>query len=261
MKKTIRLFLIAAIVASAFVACKKSPETQLVNEIERAQKECPIKFGVMGELENILWVPADSQVVYSVKFNEKIGPIKAFGLQNDTALVVSALRNSANRDDQSRQFFRLMTAAGASLRIDFIGAQTGDTVRYILDKNLINEKIVNGGYMELSEWHELLKSSIRSQAEQLPQSMGDGMTMIGIDITDTDIVYTVRLDAASVQAVGDKGINPETVKKNMIRMLHASRSAAQFATLVKSAGLGLQYNFVGPDDQSVISVEIPSAEL
>lgn len=256
--KNFLLLSLVLIISTVVTSCQSASE-KLAQQVDNARTMCPINIGPMASITNIEYNRIDNRLTYTVAVNDNAVPVEI--LSADTAMIANALLNAALSDQNNAELLELITDAQATLEIKYEGRNSGTSSSAVIEPAQIVEKAADAKPLSVDQWRESLLNSIELQSKALPQPMGPEMTMTAIAVDNNVICYTVTLTDKGAESLATSQRTPRQVKAAMLKMLHASKSAAQFGTLVKSTGMSLRYTFLNPEGATVMTVDIPNDEI
>ena len=128
MKRVVCNVLVLALVAMTLLSCESNSakKTLLKMDIEKTQKELPLKLGSMGELTGLTY--DDDVVTITYLLNENLNDIE--GLIKDSTLVKENFQCMVARNNNMQKMVKQMAGVEASLVLKYKGKTSGSRIIY-----------------------------------------------------------------------------------------------------------------------------------
>ena len=192
-------------------SCQKD---KLKSEIEKADKKCPINLGEMGIITDITY--DDKNVTYTYLLNKGVTIIKTIKEDpEDAKETVKSLYSNPNKS--TKALIDLMIKNGAGLNAVFIDKETGEKASFELSNKDLKSLALSKGNNKENGLNNL-KAEIKVANLQFPASMGYGMTILKIELTDKAVIYQCEMDE-NISTIDQMKKQAAQIKQNIIESL------------------------------------------
>lgn len=237
------------------VGCIDS-KTKLKNEVNSANKSCPISMGVMGELS-------------AFTYDEKENNVSIFFTLSEDFVDFNDLKGV---EDSLLQSFKLSASKGSMQKITKEIIDAGASLTLVLTSSADpSQKVeVTLSLEDLKDSHsstktdaeindELIANQIKMEMERVPYVVDEGMTMVKVTDDGKNINYFCEID----ENLYDMDVISE-LKSEMKKEMSAAfddPAMKKFAENILSANRGIIYHYQGSQSGTDIIIVFTPSDL
>lgn len=209
--------------------------------IEFANKQCPIKVGVSGEVSSITFDGTD--VIYTMLMNEDYIDLEALEKTPDSmkSAVIAMFRNPKG---SIREMLDLVVETNSGVKFIYKGQETGKEIECYLNtedlKNILDEKI-SAKENDQKKLEELVKVTNVS----CPMTIDETTVLEKLAIESDNVVYIYKIDEDAVDMSALKS-NKVQMKQGLKASLDVSEpSLRMFLEACMKDNKNLVYRYTG----------------
>lgn len=258
MKRVVCNVLVLALVVMALLSCESNSakKTLLKMDIEKTQKELPLKLGSMGELTGLTY--DDDVVTITYLLNENLNDIE--GLIKDSTLVKENFQCMVARNNNMQKMVKQMAGVEASLVLKYKGKTSGKVASVTIAKEELanTDKFILTG-AEAAE--KLVKNLSRLERNRMPTNVGNGIKMVDAFWDGNNYVYLASLDNHIYSIEALRMSDKNEMKKGIVMALANEPASQAFveAMITLRKNICYRYQIEGSDDH--VDVVVPYSEL
>ena len=258
MKRVVCNVLVLALVVMTLLSCESNSakKTLLKMDIEKTQKELPLKLGSMGELTGLTY--DDDVVTITYLLNENLNDIE--GLIKDSILVKENFQCMVARNNNMQKMVKQMAGVEASLVLKYKGKTSGKVASVTIAKEELanTDKFILTG-AEAAE--KLVKNLSRLERNRMPTNVGNGIKMVDAFWDGNNYVYLASLDNHIYSIEALRMSDKNEMKKGIVMALANEPASQAFveAMITLRKNICYRYKIEGCDDY--VDVVVPYSEL
>ena len=258
MKRVVCNVLVLALVVMTLLSCESNSakKTLLKMDIEKTQKELPLKLGSMGELTGLTY--DDDVVTITYLLNENLNDIE--GLIKDSTLVKENFQCMVARNNNMQKMVKQMAGVEASLVLKYKGKTSGKVASVTIAKEELanTDKFILTG-AEAAE--KLVKNLSRLERNRMPTNVGNGIKMVDAFWDGSNYVYLASLDNHIYSVEALRMSDKNEMKKGIVMALANEPASQAFveAMITLRKNICYRYQIEGSDDH--VDVVVPYSEL
>ena len=258
MKRIACSVLMLASLVVMLVSCDSNvaKKTLLKMDVEKIQKELPIKLGSMGDLSSVTY--EDDVVTLTYLVNETLNDID--GLIKDSTLVKENFQCMVARNNNMQKMVKQMAVVEASLVLKYKGRTSGKVASVTIAKEELanTDKFILTG-TEAAE--KLVKNLSRLERNRMPTNVGNGIKMVDAFWEGDNYVYLASL-ANHIYSIEALRMSDKNEMKKGIIMALANEPASQaFIEAMITLRKNICYRYQIEDSDDHVDVVIPYSEL
>ena len=251
MKKILSLAVLL-VVAAVFVSCGKS---RLAAAVEKANKDCPVSLGMMGEMTSMEMVGDDVMITYSL--DESLVNI-SFIASNKEMLKDNAMEMFSSPKGDLKTVLEELSRADAGLVLRFVGRDSEERADIRLDSKEI--KLLLDGDVQ-KDPHAVLKGQVDITNKQCPMKIETGMTITHLTLEDGCVVYNVECDE-NLYSIAQIRANIVEARESIVEALKSDDPSVKvFVDVCKEAHCDIAYRYVGDSSGDTCLVKVSCDEL
>lgn len=253
MKKIVCNVLMLASVVVMLLSCESNvaKKTLLKMEIEKIQKELPVRLGSMGDLTTVTY--EDDVVTLTYLLNEKLNDID--GLIKDTTLVKENFQCMVARNNAFQKMVKEIAAADASLLLEYKGNTSGKVASVTITKDVLanTDKFILTG---TAAAEKLVMNATRLERNRMPTDVGSGVKIVDAFWEGDNYVYLATLSKSLYTIEGLRMADKNAMKQGVIAALANEPSSRTFieAMITLRKNVGYRYQIEGSKDHVDIMV-------
>lgn len=260
MKRIKLLLLLLAMTLCVNAAWSQTEHVMTKEELRQITIETnarlPISMGQMMELSSMSL--SESELLITIGVNDAFGTFAQAAKRPADQLKESAIMALGTIGDEDMSaMVRAVAANGLNLHIVYAVVGTDTKVGVLLTPSDL-QKIMQMDKSPLAFLEQMVKSSQQS----LPMSMGNGLTMIELKMSDHRFEYVFQIDE-SIQSMNVMMQQEAAVRQAMEQMLGRGNDVTvvmQLSAMVE-CGMDLVYTYIGSVSRKKLSIAIPSKRL
>ena len=258
MKRIVCNVLMLASVVLMLLSCDSNvaKKTLLKNDVEKIQKELPVRLGSMGDLTTVTY--EDDVVTLTYLLNEKLNDID--GLIKDTTLVKENFQCMVARNNTFQKMIKEIADADASLVLNYKGKTSGKVASVTISK----EEMANTDSFILTGTaaaEKLVANITRLERNTMPTDVGSGVKIVDAFWEGDNYVYLATLSKSLYTIEGLRMADKNAMKQGVIAALASEPSSRTFieAMITLRKNVGYRYQIVGSKDH--VDVLVSYSEL
>lgn len=258
MKRIVYNVLVLALLVVTLMSCdsNSAKKTLLKMDVDKMQKELPLKLGSMGDLTALTY--DDDVVTITYLLNENLNDID--GLIKDSILIKENFQCMVSRNNNMQKMVRQIAAADASLVLKYKGQTSGKVASVTIAKEELanTDKFILTG-TEAAE--KLVKNLSRLERNRMPTTVGNGIKMVDAFWDGDNYVYLASLDKRIYSIEALRMSDKNEMKKGIIMALANEPASQAFieAIITLRKNICYRYKIEGSDDY--VDVVVPYSEL
>ena len=226
-------------------------KTLLKNDVEKIQKELPVRLGSMGDLTTVTY--EDDVVTLTYLLNEKLNDID--GLIKDTTLVKENFQCMVARNNTFQKMVKEIADADASLVLNYKGKTSGKVASVTISK----EEMANTDNFILTGTaaaEKLVANITRLERNRMPTDVGSGVKIVDAFWEGDNYVYLATLSKSLYTIEGLRMADKNAMKQGVIAALASEPSSRTFieAMITLRKNVGYRYQIEGSKDHVDILV-------
>lgn len=243
---------IGILMCAAMCVFSSCADTKLKNSVEKANKDCPVSLGIVGEMTSIEY--KGDAVEFLFNFDEQFVKIDALSdnLEDTKASIITNMLGNESIDE----IFDILLETNTNMRLVFKGKDSG------------KEAIIE---FTPEEIEELKDTPAPTDEEKLATAIAAANRQFPLD-TGTGVIVTEMIDKGDVVAylnqVPDESFltqvanNTEAVKNSQkIYFKMMTESDRALFRMVAELGKGLSYIYYTDESDETVEVTYTSEEL
>lgn len=237
MKKVFSLFAAVAMLSMALVSC--GGNDHLKELAKKANDECPISMGMMGEISSIEFDGKD--IVYFASVDEDWVDLDVMK-ENKEEAKQGILQYFTAPSKDVDEMLKELEKSDAGIKYVYEGKKSGKKVEIRLTVKEIKDAIANPMNPE-----ELLAQDVRVTNDECPMEVDEGMVITEILIEGSDVVYVCQVDETLFD-MDDFETNREAAQaalEEYMASLANDPSGKAFLNHCKNAGKDIVYRYQG----------------
>ena len=253
MKRIVCNVLMLASVVVMLLSCESNvaKKTLLKMEIEKIQKELPIKLGSMGDLSAVTYEDDVVKLTYLV--NETLNDVD--GLRKDSTLVKENFQCMVARNNTFQKMVKEIADADASLVLNYKGKTSGKVASVTISK----EEMANTDNFILTGTaaaEKLVANITRLERNRMPTDVGSGVKIVDAFWEGDNYVYLATLSKSLYTIEGLRMADKNAMKQGVIAALANEPSSRTFieAMITLRKNVGYRYQIEGSKDHVDIMV-------
>lgn len=253
MKRIVCNVLMLASVVLMLLSCDSNvaKKTLLKNDVEKIQKELPVRLGSMGDLTTVTY--EDDVVTLTYLLNEKLNDID--GLIKDTTLVKENFQCMVARNNTFQKMVKEIADADASLVLNYKGKTSGKVASVTISK----EEMANTDNFILTGTaaaEKLVANITRLERNRMPTDVGSGVKIVDAFWEGDNYVYLATLSKSLYTIEGLRMADKNAMKQGVIAALASEPSSRTFieAMITLRKNVGYRYQIEGSKDHVDILV-------
>ena len=253
MKRIVYNVLMLASVVLMLLSCDSNvaKKTLLKNDVEKIQKELPVRLGSMGDLTTVTY--EDDVVTLTYLLNEKLNDID--GLIKDTTLVKENFQCMVARNNTFQKMVKEIADADASLVLNYKGKTSGKVASVTISK----EEMANTDNFILTGTaaaEKLVANITRLERNRMPTDVGSGVKIVDAFWEGDNYVYLATLSKSLYTIEGLRMADKNAMKQGVIAALASEPSSRTFieAMITLRKNVGYRYQIEGSKDHVDILV-------
>lgn len=253
MKRIVYNVLMLASVVLMLLSCDSNvaKKTLLKNDVEKIQKELPVRLGSMGDLTTVTY--EDDVVTLTYLLNEKLNDID--GLIKDTTLVKENFQCMVARNNTFQKMVKEIADADASLVLNYKGKTSGKVASVTISK----EEMANTDSFILTGTaaaEKLVANITRLERNRMPTDVGSGVKIVDAFWEGDNYVYLATLSKSLYTIEGLRMADKNAMKQGVIAALASEPSSRTFieAMITLRKNVGYRYQIDGSKDHVDILV-------
>ena len=253
MKRIVCNVLMLASVVLMLLSCDSNgaKKTLLKNDVEKIQKELPVRLGSMGDLTTVTY--EDDVVTLTYLLNEKLNDID--GLIKDTTLVKENFQCMVARNNVFQKMVKEIADADASLVLNYKGKTSGKVASVTISK----EEMANTDSFILTGTaaaEKLVANITRLERNRMPTDVGSGVKIVDAFWEGDNYVYLATLSKSLYTIEGLRMADKNAMKQGVIAALANEPSSRTFieAMITLRKNVGYRYQIEGSKDHVDIMV-------
>ena len=240
--------LIICVIASMLCSCA---ESKLKLAAEAANKNCPVSFGMIGELTSVTY--DGNTMEFLLTMDEEFTDIDKLGA--DPERMKTSLMAWAD-NEKTRELFEMIIDADASLTLIYRGKTSGKEARAELTSSELKKALDS----PMATAEEKLKLAIEQTNLQMPMDTGTGVVITELVDEGDVVVYIAKVtDLEQFKMLSGDIDNIKNSQRLMFKMMGPAEKMF-FKTIVE-AGKDLGYMFCADGTDETIKVIHTNAEL
>lgn len=258
MKRIVCNVLMLASVVVMLLSCESNvaKKTLLKNDVEKIQKELPVRLGSMGDLTTVTY--EDDVVTLTYLLNEKLNDID--GLIKDTTLVKENFQCMVARNNTFQKMIKEIADADASLVLNYKGKTSGKVASVTISK----EEMANTDNFILTGTaaaEKLVANITRLERNRMPTDVGSGVKIVDAFWEGDNYVYLATLSKSLYTIEGLRMADKNAMKQGVIAALANEPSSRTFieAMITLRKNVGYRYQIEGSKDH--VDIMISYSEL
>ena len=258
MKRIVYNVLMLASVVLVLLSCDShvAKKTLLKNDVEKIQKELPVRLGSMGDLTTVTY--EDDVVTLTYLLNEKLNDID--GLIKDTTLVKENFQCMVARNNTFQKMVKEIADADASLVLNYKGKTSGKVASVTISK----EEMANTDNFILTGTaaaEKLVANITRLERNRMPTDVGSGVKIVDAFWEGDNYVYLATLSKSLYTIEGLRMADKNAMKQGVIAALASEPSSRTFieAMITLRKNVGYRYQIEGSKDH--VDVLVSYSEL
>lgn len=253
MKRFVCNVLMLASVVLMLLSCDSNvaKKTLLKKDVEKIQKELPVRLGSMGDLTTVTY--EDDVVTLTYLLNEKLNDID--GLIKDTTLVKENFQCMVARNNTFQKMVKEIADADASLVLNYKGKTSGKVASVTISK----EEMANTDSFILTGTaaaEKLVANITRLERNRMPTDVGSGVKIVDAFWEGDNYVYLATLSKSLYTIEGLRMADKNAMKQGVIAALASEPSSRTFieAMITLRKNVGYRYQIEGSKDHVDILV-------
>ena len=253
MKRIVYNVLMLASVVLMLLSCDSNvaKKTLLKKDVEKIQKELPVRLGSMGDLTTVTY--EDDVVTLTYLLNEKLNDID--GLIKDTTLVKENFQCMVARNNTFQKMIKEIADADASLVLNYKGKTSGKVASVTISK----EEMANTDSFILTGTaaaEKLVANITRLERNRMPTDVGSGVKIVDAFWEGDNYVYLATLSKSLYTIEGLRMADKNAMKQGVIAALASEPSSRTFieAMITLRKNVGYRYQIEGSKDHVDILV-------
>lgn len=253
MKRFVYNVLMLASVVLMLLSCDSNvaKKTLLKKDVEKIQKELPVRLGSMGDLTTVTY--EDDVVTLTYLLNEKLNDID--GLIKDTTLVKENFQCMVARNNTFQKMIKEIADADASLVLNYKGKTSGKVASVTISK----EEMANTDSFILTGTaaaEKLVANITRLERNRMPTDVGSGVKIVDAFWEGDNYVYLATLSKSLYTIEGLRMADKNAMKQGVIAALASEPSSRTFieAMITLRKNVGYRYQIEGSKDHVDILV-------
>lgn len=258
MKRIVCNVLMLASVVLMLLSCDSNvaKKTLLKKDVEKIQKELPVRLGSMGDLTTVTY--EDDVVTLTYLLNEKLNDID--GLIKDTTLVKENFQCMVARNNTFQKMVKEIADADASLVLNYKGKTSGKVASVTISK----EEMANTDNFILTGTaaaEKLVANITRLERNRMPTDVGSGVKIVDAFWEGDNYVYLATLSKSLYTIEGLRMADKNAMKQGVIAALASEPSSRTFieAMITLRKNVGYRYQIEGSKDH--VDVLVSYSEL
>ena len=253
MKRIVCNVLMLASVVVMLLSCDSNgaKKTLLKNDVEKIQKELPVRLGSMGDLTTVTY--EDDVVTLTYLLNEKLNDVD--GLRKDSTLVKENFQCMVARNNTFQKMVKEIADADASLVLNYKGKTSGKVASVTISK----EEMANTDSFILTGTaaaEKLVANITRLERNRMPTDVGSGVKIVDAFWEGDNYVYLATLSKSLYTIEGLRMADKNAMKQGVIAALANEPSSRTFieAMITLRKNVGYRYQIEGSKDHVDIMV-------
>ena len=258
MKRFVCNVLMLASVVLVLLSCDSNvaKKTLLKNDVEKIQKELPVRLGSMGDLTTVTY--EDDVVTLTYLLNEKLNDID--GLIKDTTLVKENFQCMVARNNAFQKMVKEIADADASLVLKYKGKTSGKVASVTICK----EEMANTDNFILTGTaaaEKLVANITRLERNRMPTDVGSGVKIVDAFWEGDNYIYLATLSKSLYTIEGLRMADKNAMKQGVIAALANEPSSRTFIEAMITLRKNIGYRYQLEDSKEHVDILIPYSEL
>ena len=170
-------------------SCENAKIKQLKNEIEAANKDCPISIGVLGDVQHIEYNNKNNSVEYLILTD---GAVFNNFVRDNIYLLYRTARLEFVEGDK-KDFLKLLIDAEVNFEYIYKSKSTGEVLSVYFSLEDLKE-IESMPLSESERVQLLLDDLVLLLNSSCPVTLEDGLIMLGFNYDSNNVVYSYLAD-------------------------------------------------------------------
>ena len=258
MKKNTEFWMVIAVFILLLSSCDKQKK-ELKEEVEKFNNQCPISLGDVGAINSVSY---DGEIV-EMKFssNETFAPISS--LSNHQQEFKEAISIGLTRG-ANKKFVDMIIAAKSTLRILFIGSQTGQRAETSMTFDELSKTMDK--FSNMNDKQKLILSMLIGSKIKLPIMIDNITKLVGLSLTSDALIYKYEISDPETGQNMDSSIS--FIKYiTLSQMAHSINNGMmgernrQFYQALMDCNQGLEYEYHELNTGKRVSFRISTDEI
>lgn len=254
MKKFLAILTLLAIVATATTSCTFAGKYRLKNDIEEANKNCPMEAEDLGTLTSIRYDESSDMVVFNYVVSADSKDIITL-FQSDPALTKTMMRVNFSADNTDVQnLLKEIVDAGCGIRAVYTHGHQDVSVELSCAEC---RELLNNPPSEQEKNRLSLLLVVSSMNGMCPIDMGDDMIMESIYDTGSDMVYSIKVPDDMLVALNQG-------RDDLVAGLRNGLASENMKQIVKTCivnNRGIVYRYAGSISGERYEIRFPVEDL
>jgi hypothetical protein len=258
MKKVFLAFMMVLSLSVMFVSCDKSTAKKMLlkQEIEKAQRQMPIKLGVIGEITNITY--ENDNVTFSYLVDEKFTDKSIF--EGDLNVVKDNFVCVMVRNSSTRKLVSAIVDAKASLTFSYKGKKTGKTASVTVS----NEELANADNLDISAEKAaqmLIDNTVNSERSNMPVNLEPGVSITDSFWEGNVLVYVITMDGKMFSVNILDSLDKDALRTASKNQLKSSPSVQSFIQAMVALNKTITYRYQVEGHDKHIDVTFSNVDM
>jgi hypothetical protein len=258
MKRIVCNVLMLASLVVMLLSCDSNvtKKTLLKMEVDKIQKELPVRLGGMGDLTAVTY--EDDVVTLTYLLNEKLNDID--GLVKDTTLVKENYQCMVARNNAMQKMVKEIADADASLVLKYKGKASGKVASVTISREELADmdKLILTG---TAAAEKLVENIARLERSKMPKEVGRGVKLVDAFWEGDNYVYLATLSNSLFTIEGMRMADKNAIKQGIIATLANEPSSQTFIEAMITLRKNIAYRYQMEDSKEHVDVLISYSEL
>lgn len=241
----------------ALMSCSFA-KSELKKVVEEVNKECPVSYGIVGELSGVEYDEDENEVVMTVALNKNL-PMNLSALEGVKGNLKRATMGSWADSDDVIEMMKKIANADARLTMVMRSEKTGESLKIKFSENEVKE-VADGKVTPITN-REMLQIMVASTNAQCPMQMDEMTVLTSVSLEGDYFVYVYSIDESELPIESIRQ-NKGMVKENIRPMLQSDDPAIKMVLkLCNEANVGITYRYVGNSSGDACDIQFSPSEL
>lgn len=238
--------------------CGNDAKSKLREEINAANRQCPINLGAMGMLTEFTYDESDNVAAMTYLINEEIFPISSCKNRENS---MRGYLSSYFQSTSARDMLDMLIEADASYRIIYKGDSSGDEYTLTFSPEELVEIANSSSGDEYGNQRRQLEAMTESENAMCPIMIDDVTEFTSAVLGDRylDYNYTIKSEVFSV--TDDIVSQLKEANIEALRNLWSGATGEHVISLFVNLGIGVRYNYIHEATGEKVTVTITPEEI
>lgn len=238
--------------------CGNDAKSKLREEINAANRQCPINLGAMGMLTEFTYDESDNVAAMTYLINEDVLPISSCKGREDS---MRGYLSSFFQSDKAHDMLDLLIKANAYYRIIYTGDATGDEYSITFSPEELMEIANSSSGDQYENQRRQLEAMTESENAMCPMMLDDVTEFTSAVLGDRYLDYNYTIKSEDFNVTDDIVSQLKEANIEALRNLWAGATGEHVISLFVDLGIGVRYNYVHEATGEKVTVTITPDEI